>query len=334
MGAEPIRVDGGDDYVLDLADDAPAGVEAPEEQAWRLGGRGVRAAAGAVRHPGFRTTLGLVLAVAAVAALGQAGLSDVMLGAAVLTSGLLLGVWTSTGPTASVDASPAELVAGRLLAAWVTALALLLPGLSVLLWSTRSPAALLVTVVATGVACAFGTAASVLRPRRRTAVAVAAVLLLAAGPVLLYSALRATTGRVETILIREPRAVDFGALTARTTGYDPNICSSRQVDVTNHHTERVWLLLGLSPYPALADAARAAGPPPAPVSRFDLQEARLGPQLLIDRCDRRGAMARRAAELGRAGPSWPYGLVVDVLLAAAALGAAVRPRSGRPVGPA
>src|SRR6185312_9495231 len=134
--------------------------------------------------------------------------------------------------------------------------------------------------------------------------------------------------QVETILVREPRAVNFGALTARTTGYDPNICGSRQVDVGNHHTERIWLLLGLSPYPTLADAA-AGDTAPARASRFDLQAARLGPPLLVDRCDVRGAAARRAADLDRAGPGWPYGLVLDVLLGAGALAVAVRRRAAQ-----
>jgi hypothetical protein len=335
MGAEPTRVEGADDYVLDLGEVArPDAVrsspapEPPEELVWRLRAAGVRAAAGSVHHPGARATLGLVLAEAVVAgAAHAAGAPAGTLAAGVLTGGLLLGLWTGTAPAAPIDVSPAERVAGRLLAAWGTALALLLPGLSVLLMSSGSWPAAGVTALFTGVAAAAGTAATTLRPRRRLIAALAAgaaVALLAAGPVLLYAALWASTATVETTLVREPRAVDFGALTTRTTGYDPNICGSRQVDVTHHHTERIWLLLGLSPYPTLADAVTGGQPHPAGSSRFGLVDARLGPELLVDRCDLRGAAARRAAELDLAGPSWPYGLVVDVLAAAAGLAAVVR----------
>jgi hypothetical protein len=332
MGAEPRQVNGADDaasdFFLDLGERGTLPpVAGPDGSTWRLSRSGLRAAVGAIRHPGTRSTLGLVTAIAAAAGLGQAaGVPAGWLAAAVLTAGLLLGVRTSTAPAGPADASPAELVAGRLLAGGLTALGLLLPALSVLVWATRSGPVLLVTVLFTAVACAFGTACTVLVPRRPTAAALAAVTLLAAGPVLLYSAWWPQLAARETVLVRQMRPVDFGALIERTTGYDPNICASRQVDLTVHHTEQVWLLLGLSPYPTLADARTGGRLRPDGASRFDLQEARLGPELLRDGCDLRGASARRLIQLEDAGPSWPYGLVVDLLLAAGVLGAAVRRR--------
>jgi ABC-type transport system involved in multi-copper enzyme maturation permease subunit len=248
--------------------------------------------------------------------------------------------------------SPAEIVVGRLLAAWLTALALLVAAAPFVAWAfveggtafSRLLVTVLLTAVTLLVVCAIGLGWSAVTARTSSSVVLTYLTVTGLGlglPLLFLLALPLTqqddrvtyssTMYVDPTSPNPEEPVDPAAV--------PNArlrCSSETQTVRRVHTERVWWLLAPSPYVVVADAS----PRPADrtvVAEDDLlsgirsgvREARLGPRTVEGSCDLDPAQAQqrereRVAARERAGLTWPFGLTVDLLLATGATVVAIR----------
>lgn len=232
--------------------------------------------------------------------------------------------------------TPAEIVVGKLLAAWVTALALLAAALPFLLWvylDGGTPFGRLVVVLAVLAAtllvvCAVGLGWSALTSRTSSSAVLTylTIALLGPGLPLLFA--------LSVPLVTQERVVP---VTVVVGGYDPGTgepqgCRTEPQARVLTYTNRSWWLLAVSPYVVVADAAPR---PPAGADTSDplteirdgVREARLGPRFPIDECtfsyteeDERA----RAAERDALGVTWPAGLGSLFVLGAGFTALAVR----------
>lgn len=247
--------------------------------------------------------------------------------------------------------SPAEIVLGRLLAAWLTALALLVAAAPFVLWAFveggTSPGRLLVTVLLTAVTllvvCSIGLGWSAVTARTSSSVVLTYLTVTGLGlglPLLFALALPLTQ---QDTRVRYVNTIYVDPAGSPTQSVDPSVvpnarlvCQTQTETVRQVRTEKVWWLLAPSPYVVVADAsprppARRGLAPDDLLSaiRSTVREVRLGPQTVQGSCDvdpgdfeRRELERREARE--RAGLTWPFGLAADLLLAAGATVVAVR----------
>ncbi|MGK5551663.1 ABC transporter permease [Actinomadura kijaniata] len=216
--------------------------------------------------------------------------------------------------------SPADIVVGKLAAAWGTGLLVLaltlpcvaLPVLEGAVGAGRAAVTLAVVALLVGVVCALAQAWSALVARSITSVLLSYLTvfaLLVGTPVLFALAVPLTSEKVTA---------------SRDHAYD------------REHPDRVWWLLAPNPVVVLADAAPEVPARRLPVTRYD-SEGR--PYTEMVRYNRRtdvlGELGREVRKLragdGRwpgdpepGGPVWPYGLAFNVLLAGGALWTTVR----------
>lgn len=248
--------------------------------------------------------------------------------------------------------SPAEIVIGRLLAAWFTALALLAASGPFIIWAFveggTPPSRLLVTVLLTAVTllvvCAVGLGWSALTARTSSSVVLTYLTVAGLGlglPLLFVLSLPLTQRDGQ---VRYVNSIYVDPAGSPTESVDPSVvpnarlvCSTETQTVRQVHTEDVWWLLAPSPYVVVADASpRPAGDSRAVVAedllssiRTGVREVRLGPEAVQGSCDvnpgdyERREQQRRA-DRERAGLTWPFGLAVDLLLAAGSVVVAVR----------
>ncbi len=247
--------------------------------------------------------------------------------------------------------SPAEIVVGRLLAAWLTALALLAAAAPFVVWGFvegGTPLArLLVTVLLTAVTllvvCSIGLGWSALTARTSSSVVLTYLTVagLGVGLPLLFALALPLTQQTDRVTYVNTIYVDPAG--SPTQSVDPSVvpnarlvCTTQTEQVRRVHTERVWWLLAPSPYVVVADASPRPADQRVATSddllsgiRGGVREVRLGPETVQGSCDvdpadfeRREQQRREARE--RAGLTWPYGLAADLLLAAGAVVVAVR----------
>ncbi len=225
--------------------------------------------------------------------------------------------------------SPADLVVGKLLAAWTTSLALLVTASPFLLWAYfdggtpvgRLLTTLVVLALTLLVVCAIGLGYSALTARTSSSAVLTylTVSFLGLGLPLLFLLLLPTVTTVDTVV-------------QRTVTPDGLHCVSQTVRITQIHTSRIWWLLAPSPYVVVADASpKPAGDSagdPLSLIRAGVREARLPPpvqdfcptdQAQLDRVD-----AARQGQRDSLGPTWPYGLAVDLAVALGFSAMAVR----------
>jgi ABC-type transport system involved in multi-copper enzyme maturation permease subunit len=221
--------------------------------------------------------------------------------------------------------SPAELAIGKLLAAWTSALALLVTALPFVGWAYLvggTPIGrLIVTLVLLAltllVVCAIGLGYSALTARTSSSAVLTYLTVtgLSLGLPLLFGLTLPLVTSTDTVTRRESVMV----------GQDGDVTSSRcqtsttVTDVT--HTERSWWLLAPSPYVVVADAA-----PPPPRHSYDdplsairsgVRSIRLGPEPVQDWCDdgiSEQASTDRMREELNLPAAWPYGLAADLLI--------------------
>lgn len=242
--------------------------------------------------------------------------------------------------------SAADLVLGKLLAAWALAGAFLLAAAPVYLFALVSGASavrvavtLLVLAVVLAVFCAIGLAFSALTARTVSSVVLTylAVVVLALVDALVFGLL------YPQVTVDEPRQV-YAAPSGMAT--DASACKVVERTDAVAHTERIWWLLALNPFVVVADAT-PPNPPDARATFFDPLEAiatgtRLAKQgpapgvvndcYLVD-----GGTATVADQAptpeqwaAQASPVWPFGLVGLTLLGAGSAWIAVR-RTTTPV---
>jgi ABC-type transport system involved in multi-copper enzyme maturation permease subunit len=227
--------------------------------------------------------------------------------------------------------TPAEIAAGKLLAAWAAACAFLVASLPFF-----------------GIALALGGTPGTALPR--VLVVVAVLLASVCGIGLGFSALTTRTAGSTVLTFLTVAALTL--LTPVLFGVTyPSISASRQVEVYTvppdwdgsgnvectvqtqarsvPHTERTWWLLGLNPFVVVADAAGTAEyddvvrnqNDPLGAIRDGVRELRAGPQIPLQECwtDALGDPTRTVSHA----PVWPWGLAVNVLLGAAGFAVAV-----------
>ncbi|HEY8719172.1 ABC transporter permease [Pengzhenrongella sp.] len=248
--------------------------------------------------------------------------------------------------------TPAEIAVGKLVAAWVAALAFLAASVPFLLASLAAGGTpvlamivcLLVLAVLLAVVCAIGLGFSALTAR--TSGSAVLTFLTVAGLTVLSPIVFGLTFPAITTT-DQVRVWDVPANFDYESGKAP-ICQWRTETMSQPHTERTWWLLAINPFVIVADAAPQArgkvdqfGFDPLKGIRSAVREARTGPGTEQDNCTGSyGAGAAlgsdAGAENGDYAPSpvakrvpdrsavWPWGLAANLLLGAAGLVTAVR----------
>lgn len=232
--------------------------------------------------------------------------------------------------------SPAEIVIGKLLAAWVVALALLAAASPFIVWAyfdggtplLRVLVVLGVLALTLLVVCAIGLGWSAVAARTSSSSVLTylTVAMLGLGLPLLFAL------SVPLVTQREPVQVR----NAQSTNSDGSTftCTTETVEMERAHTERSWWLLAASPYVVVADSA----PRPTTTTSQDdpltglgilVREVRLGPAAVEDWCGQPSAeveadQAARDRARNALSPVWPYGLAANLALAGVFVVVAVR----------
>ncbi len=236
--------------------------------------------------------------------------------------------------------SPAEIVAGKLLAAWALAALFLATTLPLLVFAVLSGGVsvggLALTIfclfAVLAAVCALGLLFSAITARTVTSVVLTylTVALLSVGTVIAFGVAMPLTERTDTYRVysMEPAATE---LPQDDPTAEPEVtCQWTTQEREEVHTERIWWLLIPNPFVIVADAA------PAPTSREArsssplasigeaIRRARLGQPETIDECYRGTYIADQDTAQDQVGATWPYGLILMVLTAAGASAVAVR----------
>lgn len=229
--------------------------------------------------------------------------------------------------------TPAEIAAGKLLAAWAAACAFLvasIPFFAIALATGDTPGTALLRVVVVvavilAAVCGIGLGFSALTTRTAgstvlTFLTVAALALLT--PVLFGLTYPSISTQQEVEVYTVP--LDWN-------GASNPQCEVRVEERTVARTERTWWLLGLNPFVVVADAAGTAehadpsdnGNDPLGAIRDGVRELRAGPDTPLQECWTSSSVDTTPRTVSRA-PVWPWGLAVNVLLGAAGFVVAVR----------
>jgi len=249
----------------------------------------------------------------------------------------------SAGVLATLQAtllSPAEIALGKLLAAWVTALALLAVASPALLWAVLSggtPAGrLVVTVALLAVVllleCAIGLGWSAVTARTASSAVLTylSVAFLGLGLPMLFGLLLSVAQRSETVTERVMLPVPNAAAPAEGQAPPLHCVSTTTTETVTHYEWIAWLLVP-NPLVVIADAS----PPPRYRGgmayddvltglRSGVRTLRLGPAPR-DSCYEVDATGTprfaeddgRSAERERLGAVWPYGLATELAIGAA-----------------
>jgi ABC-type transport system involved in multi-copper enzyme maturation permease subunit len=226
--------------------------------------------------------------------------------------------------------TPAEIAVGKLLAAWTTAIALLVAAapwlvIAFLMGGTPFERLLVVLVVLAltlGVVCAIGLGWSAVTARTSSSAVLTylTVALLGLGLPLLFA-------------LSLPFVTTEDTITVRQFEYDANgnsgRCETTTQTLDRTHTEVSWWLLAASPYVVVSDAAprptgQVRADDPLSAIREGVRELRLGPPDTENWCSDSSPGPDRQAERDELGPTWPYGLAIDLALAAGFLVLTVR----------
>lgn len=228
--------------------------------------------------------------------------------------------------------SPAEIVTGKLLAAWFTALVFLATGVPFLLLAMvpggTSPARFVVTVVLMSVmlltmcAIALGWSAVTARTVSSVVMTYLTLAFLCLGTLILFGVslpLVETTQRVQ--VLANPPDVDYSS-----TPIPRSECVVIEDVRTVYHTEAIAWLLAANPYVVVADAAPGKATDDVFTwIKYGVRTAFAGAEEPRDECwaaraNQSGAMDEQIPP----GLVWPFGLVINLLLAAGSLVFAVR----------
>ena len=239
--------------------------------------------------------------------------------------------------------TPAEIALGKLLAAWVTAMALLAAALPVLGWAyvgggtpvTRLLTTLAVLALLLLVVCAVGLGWSAVAARSSssTVLTYLTVLFLGLGLPILFAVTAPLARETRTVQVRQegpPR------LDANGDPVAPGDCVTDTEQRTDFRTDRTWWLLAANPFVVVADSAppvRLTGAfgigDPLTAIRDGVRGLRLGPEPVVDECfasEQSFQAAERARERAADAlpATWPAGLAMDLALGVAFTLIAVR----------
>ncbi|NMR18696.1 ABC transporter permease subunit [Cellulomonas fimi] len=242
--------------------------------------------------------------------------------------------------------TPGEIAVGKLVAAWVAALAFLaagVPFLVVALAAGGTPVVsvvvcLVVLAVLLAVVCAIGLGFSALSPR--TSGSAVLTFLAVAGLTVLSPIVFALT--LPAVTQEEPVRVWTTSGDYRWDDDEPPTCTWQTVTMSRPHTERTWWLLAVNPFVILADAAPEVRveetvytADPLAAIRTGVREARTGPAAEEDWCGGFAELTSGSAQspvaqspVAEREPDrsvvWPWGLAANLALGGAGLAIAVR----------
>jgi ABC-type transport system involved in multi-copper enzyme maturation permease subunit len=231
--------------------------------------------------------------------------------------------------------SPAQIVVGKLLAAWVTGLALLAAALPFIGWiyldggTPFGRLAVVVVVLALTilVVCAIGLGWSAITARTSSSAVLTYLTVAFLGP-----------GLPLLFALSVPLVTENTSVAVRQQVYNaegaPTGCRVAQEERTITYTNRSWWLLAASPYVVVADASpkpltENGSDDPMTLIRDSVREARLGPRFPLEECYEDLARSQqfdreRQAQRESLGATWPYGLAADLALGGLFVVVAVR----------
>jgi len=255
----------------------------------------------------------------------------------------------SAGVLATLQATlltPAEIAIGKLLAAWLTALALLAVASPFIGWAFvtggtpggRLVVVVLLLAVMLLVVCAIGLGWSALTARSASSAVLTylSVAFLGLGLPMLFGLMIPVVTSTELRQVRQMEPVSTVDPGQATNDQPAMHCVQSAQFTSVTHFERIWWLLAADPFVVIADAA------PLPsgkvddgdadvlsVTRSGVRELRLGEPAVTDYCfeqgtDQQASDAARHAEREKLGVVWPYGLAANLGVGAAFTVLAVR----------
>jgi ABC-type transport system involved in multi-copper enzyme maturation permease subunit len=242
--------------------------------------------------------------------------------------------------------TPAEIAVGKLLAAWVTAMALLAAALPVLGWAyldggtpvTRLLTTLAVLALTLLVVCAVGLGWSAVAARSSssTVLTYLTVLFMGLGLPILFGLTAPLVQETRTVQVRQLQPPELDSEGNPIDPRAPGTCATVTQSRTELRTERTWWLLAANPFVVVADAAppvRLLGAfgigDPLTAIRDGVRQLRLGPEPVVDEClqseESFQELERERQRAADALPAtWPYGLGFDLALGAVFTVVAVR----------
>lgn len=230
----------------------------------------------------------------------------------------------------------AEIVVGKLLAAWTAALAFLVASIPFIAWSlvlggvplSSLVVTLLLLAILLAVVCAIGLGFSAL-VSKTSGSAVLSYLTVGGLTIISLLVFGLTTPLVTTWEEVPVLTLPYGYDSM--DGIPEEDCEWETREMSRTHTERTWWLLAINPFVIVADAAppagedalRAGSVDPLAVIRVGVRTARTGPPATVDWCTWEDDYGMADEDLDDA-PVWPWGLAVNVLLGAGGVVVAVR----------
>ncbi|WP_448058757.1 ABC transporter permease [Cellulomonas hominis] len=241
--------------------------------------------------------------------------------------------------------SAAEIVVGKVLAAWLSSLAFLVTSTPFLLWALaagRTPVVsffLVLALVAVLLACVCGIGIGFSSLTARAAgstvltfLTVAALTLLT--PLLFVVTIPSISANEQVRIWSYPSYADYDD--------DGSACQWQTVEQSVIHSERTWWLLGINPFVIVADGAGTGngaaddpygvnnGVDPLGGIRDGVRELRAGPATEVDYCQTwssdgssSGSSPVGPRDIDRS-PVWPWGLGANILLGLGGTALAVR----------
>jgi ABC-type transport system involved in multi-copper enzyme maturation permease subunit len=228
--------------------------------------------------------------------------------------------------------TPAEIAVGKLLAAWVTSLALFVTATPFLLIAyliggtpfSRLVVVLVLLALMLGVVCAvaLGWSAICARTSSSAVLTYITVAFLGLGLPLLFGLSLPFVTTTDTVTVRVPAYED---------GVSGGCVEEEQV-LDRAHTELTWWMLAASPYVVVSDAAPQPdsdtfADDPLSAIREGVREARLGPEDYRDWCrDGRSDayVEERRSDREDLSAAWPWGLAIDLSIAGGFVALTVR----------
>jgi len=241
--------------------------------------------------------------------------------------------------------TPTQIVLGKLAAAWLVGLALLVAAAPFIAWAyldggtpvLRLLVVLAILALTLLVVCAVGLGYSALTARTSSSAVLTylTVALLYLGLPLLFALSFPLVSQTDKVTLSSLEPINPGD-----TSTNPALhCVTTVESVSRPHTERSWWLLAASPYVLLADASpridpastvngSSSGSDPLSVIRQGVRDARLGPAPIDGSCANLQAgdqfSAQRSDQRDALGVTWPYGLAANLLLGLAFTLTAIR----------
>jgi ABC-type transport system involved in multi-copper enzyme maturation permease subunit len=276
-------------------------------------------------------TAAVVFGIVVFLVLGLGGLVAPALSATSINGDRAAGVLAALQTTLL---TPAEIVIGKLLAAWLTAMALLATAVPVLVWAyigggtpvTRLLTTLAVLALSLLMVCAvaLGWSALTARTSSSTVLTYLTVFFLGLGLPILFGLTAPLVQQDRTVQVRSFQPT----LDAEGNDTGNGTCALRSDVRSEFRSDRTWWLLAANPFVVVADSA----PPvrtrdgfgigdPLTAIRDGVRIARLGPEDVIDECGNAfgaldGSDEQRQDQADALPATWPYGLAADLALGA------------------